>query len=53
MLDEVPSTPIPSVLRNFSAPINLVTELSDENLAFLMRHDTDGFNRWEAGQRLS
>ncbi|MCB1563402.1 MAG: aminopeptidase N [Alphaproteobacteria bacterium] len=52
VLDGVPSAPIPSVLRNFSAPINLVTELSDENLAFLMRHDSDGFNRWEAGQRL-
>lgn len=49
-IENVPSAPVPSVLRNFSAPVRLKTNLSDENLAFLMVHDSDGFNRWEAGQ---
>jgi aminopeptidase N len=42
--------PVPSILRNFSAPVKLTTDLSDDDLRFLMVHDTDGFNRWEAGQ---
>lgn len=42
--------PVPSILRNFSAPVKLTTDLPDEDLKFLMIHDTDGFNRWEAGQ---
>ncbi len=42
--------PVPSILRNFSAPIKLTTDLTDEDLRFLMVHDSDGFNRWEAGQ---
>lgn len=42
--------PVPSILRNFSAPIKLTTDLSDDDLKFLMVHDSDGFNRWEAGQ---
>ena len=42
--------PVPSILRNFSAPVKLTTDLSDDDLRFLMVHDSDGFNRWEAGQ---
>ncbi len=42
--------PVPSILRNFSAPVRLTTDLSDDDLRFLMIHDSDGFNRWEAGQ---
>jgi aminopeptidase N len=45
--------PVPSVLRNFSAPVVLEVEYTDEELAFLMAHDSDPFNRWEAGQRLA
>lgn len=45
--------PVPSLLRNFSAPVVLEYEYSDEELAFLMAHDSDAFNRWEAGQRLA
>lgn len=46
--------PVPSVLRNFSAPVKLEVEgQTDADLLFLMAHDTDPFNRWEAGQRLS
>lgn len=46
---------VPSILRDFSAPIKLVPEsgeTDEEALAFLAAHDTDGFNRWEAGQKL-
>ena len=49
--ENIDSKPVPSILRNFSAPIKLKTDLSDEDLAFLMVHDTDGFNQWEAGQK--
>jgi aminopeptidase N len=48
--ENVPSKPVPSILRNFSAPVKLATDLSDDDLRFLMVHDSDGFNRWEAGQ---
>jgi len=44
--------PVLSVLRGYSAPVKLQLEQSDEDLAFLMAHDTDAFNKWEAGQRL-
>src|SRR5690606_4377546 len=42
--------PVPSILRDFSAPVKLTSDLSDEDFTFLMVHDSDGFNRWEAGQ---
>ncbi|CAK0771370.1 aminopeptidase N [Azospirillaceae bacterium] len=48
----VPSSPVPSLLRGFSAPVRLQTSASDEDLAFLMAHDSDSFNRWESGQTL-
>lgn len=48
--DNIGSKPVPSILRNFSAPVKLTTDLTDEDLKFLMVHDSDGFNRWEAGQ---
>lgn len=44
------SKPVPSLLRNFSAPVKLNIDLTDDELLFLLRHDTDLFNRWEAGQ---
>jgi aminopeptidase N len=49
----VPQPPVPSLLRGFSAPVNLRFDYSDADLAHLMAHDTDAFNRWEAGQRLA
>ena len=48
----LPTEPLASVLRGFSAPVALHYPLSNEQLAFLMRHDSDSFNRWDAGQRL-
>jgi aminopeptidase N len=48
----VPQAPIPSLLRGFSAPVKLNANYNDEELLFLLANDTDGFNRWEAGQQL-
>ncbi len=45
------SEPVPSLLRGFSAPVILELEESNETLAFRMAHDSDPFNRWDAGQR--
>ncbi len=41
--------PIPSILRDFSAPVILEHEISNTDRAFLLAHDTDPFNKWEAG----
>ncbi|KAK5813326.1 hypothetical protein PVK06_028775 [Gossypium arboreum] len=45
--------PIPSLLRGYSAPICLEYDLIDKDLFFLLAHDSDEFNRWEAGQLLA
>ncbi|MEM9576030.1 MAG: aminopeptidase N [Pseudomonadota bacterium] len=45
--------PVPSVLRGFSAPVVLEKELAADHDAFLLAHDTDPFNRWEAGRTLA
>ena len=47
------SRPVPSILRDFSAPVMLEQGEDDERLAFLLAHDTDPYNRWDAGQRLA
>ncbi len=49
----VPTEPVPSLLRGFTAPVTLDDALGDTALLTLLAHDTDPFNRWEAGQRLS
>jgi aminopeptidase N len=45
--------PVPSILRGFSAPVLLSFDYSDAQLLHLLAHDSDPFNRWEAGQRLA
>ena len=45
--------PVPSLLRGFSAPVVLEREASAEERAFLLAHDTDPFNKWEAGRALA
>jgi aminopeptidase N len=45
---DVPSRPVPSLLRGFSAPVNLTLELPDEDAELLMSSDSDLFNRWQA-----
>merc|ERR1719478_1781047 len=44
VFDGVPSEPVPSVLRGFSAPCKLQMDRSDETLAFLAANDDDPFN---------
>ncbi|MEQ1669426.1 MAG: aminopeptidase N [Hyphomicrobium sp.] len=49
----VAARPVPSLLRGFSAPVNVTIDLPDADLAFLMRHDGDLFNRWKAANRFA
>ncbi len=49
----LPVTPVPSLLRDFSAPVKVHYPYDREELAFLFANDSDAFNRWEAGQRLA
>jgi aminopeptidase N len=43
---------LPSIFRQFSAPVKIQTDFTNEELAFLMANDTDEFNRWDAAQTL-
>ena len=45
--------PVPSILRGFSAPVVLERKAPAEERAFLLAHDTDPFNKWEAGRALA
>ena len=45
--------PVPSLLRDFSAPVRLEYDYSREDLMLLMRHDEDGFIRWDSSQQLA
>jgi aminopeptidase N len=51
--DGLSERPIPSPLRGFSAPVILERETNGADLAFLLAHDTDSFNRWDAGRQLA
>ena len=53
VFDNVSDKPILSLLRDFSAPVKLLYERSQADLAFLMAHDTDSFNAWDAADKLS
>ncbi|WP_042860169.1 aminopeptidase N [Dickeya sp. NCPPB 3274] len=52
VFDDVPCQPVPSLLREFSAPVKLNYSWSDEQLTFLMRHASNAFSRWDAAQSL-
>lgn len=51
--ENIEEEPTPSLLRGFSAPVKVSMDYTDVELMFLMAHDKDDFNRWEAGQRLA
>jgi aminopeptidase N len=53
VFEDIAAAPVASLLRDFSAPVRLEFKQSDAELAHLMAHDSDAFNRWEAGQRLA
>jgi aminopeptidase N len=48
--EDIPALPTPSILRDFSAPVRVTTSLKPEQIEFLMVHDSDPFNRWQAAQ---
>jgi aminopeptidase N len=50
---DVPTRPVPSLLRQFSAPVNVTIDLSDDDVAFLMANDSDPFNRWQAANNFA
>ncbi len=51
--DGLATRPVPSLLRGFSAPVMLDHAVTSEQRAFLLAHDTDPFNKWEAGRALA
>ncbi|MCK5664429.1 MAG: DUF3458 domain-containing protein, partial [Thiotrichaceae bacterium] len=53
VFEKLDEKPVVSLLRGFSAPVNLKMQQSLDELAFLLSYDTDTFNRWEAGQKMS
>lgn len=52
VFEDVTSEPIVSLLRDFSAPVQLNYDYQDEDLAFLLKYETNGFNRWQVTQML-
>ncbi|MTD40507.1 aminopeptidase N [Erwinia sp. CPCC 100877] len=52
VFDRVYFQPVPSLLREFSAPVKLEYKWSDSQLTFLMRHARNDFSRWDAAQSL-
>lgn len=52
VFDNVWFQPVPSLLREFSAPVKLEYKWSDQQLTFLMRHARNDFSRWDAAQSL-
>lgn len=50
---DVAAEPVPSLFRDFSAPVRVESDLDDAARLTLLRHDTDDFNRWEAAQRVA
>ncbi len=53
VFNDIAAEPVPSLLRDFSAPVNLEFDYTPEQLTLLLAHENDPFNAWEAGQRLA
>jgi aminopeptidase N len=53
VFEGVSARPVPSLLRDFSAPVRLTLDLAPGDLTFLLRADRDPFNRWQAAQMLA
>ena len=51
--EDVTARPVASLFRNFSAPVKLSSDLSDDDLLFLAGHDSDPFNRWQSAQTVA
>ncbi len=52
VFEGIPENALPSYFMQFSAPVKIETDFIDEELAFLMAHDTDEINRWDSAQTL-
>ncbi|OLF35013.1 aminopeptidase N [Psychrobacter sp. C 20.9] len=52
VFENIASEPVVSLLRDFSAPVQLNYDYQDADLAFLLKHETNGFNRWQVTQML-
>jgi aminopeptidase N len=48
-----PADAVPSLFRDFSAPVEYTHDLGTAEIALLARHDTDPFNRWQSVQDLA
>lgn len=53
VFENVPEPPVPSLLRDFSAPVKLQYDCPAADLALLIQHDPDAFVRWESAQLLA
>ena len=53
VFQDVPEPPVPSLLRNFSAPVKIHYRFTEVELATLIAYDTDPFARWEAAQHFA
>lgn len=49
----VPEAPVPSLFRDFSAPVKIDYDYTAEQLSTLMAHDSDAFVRWDASERMA
>jgi len=52
IFENIPEKSLPSLFRKFSAPVKIETDLTDEEIAFLMANDKDEFSRWDCAQTL-
>jgi aminopeptidase N len=49
----IPEAPVPSLFRDFSAPVKILYAYTKQQLATLIKHDNDAYVRWDAAQRMS
>lgn len=52
MFNQISAAPVPSLNRQFGAPVLVKFDYSDDEINFLLAHDSDAFNRWDAAQQL-
>src|SRR5579875_702790 len=50
---DIPGEPVPSLLRGFSAPVRVTFDYTPAQLALLVQHETEGYDRWNAAQQLA
>ena len=53
VFENMPSSPTPSLCRGFSAPVRVAFDYTPAQLALLLQHETEGFDRWNAAQQLA